>query len=123
METEAHIESERGPERGAPRDSLLLMTVFTSPQGLSLGQARVRNLSATGLMAETDSHIARGQGLTMEIRGVGVVQGRAAWARDGRVGIVFDHPIDPQQARRPVGQAPRTAVPQYLRGTLAPRRR
>jgi hypothetical protein len=54
----------------------------------------------------------------VEVRGVGWVSGRIAWATDGRVGIAFDTPIDPLLARKPVGggtQTPTFVKPIFTR--------
>ncbi|CAN5251343.1 hypothetical protein BH10PSE12_BH10PSE12_04860 [soil metagenome] len=105
---------DRGPERISPRDSLFLLTAFTTPAGVPLGKARVRNLSATGLMADCDVCPAKGQAVIVELRGVGRISGAIAWNREGRMGIVFDRPIDPQLARKPIG-AGKQPMPHYLR--------
>lgn len=64
--------------------------------------ARVRNLSAGGMMIEADIGMARGDAIETELRGIGRVKGRVAWCRGGRMGITFDERIDPEQARKPV---------------------
>jgi hypothetical protein len=114
METVLEESDDRGPARIARRDSLFLLTSFTTPDGVSLGNARVRNLSATGLMADCEAGISRGQPVIIELRGVGQVLGAVAWVREGRVGIVFDSPIDPQLARKPISTT-RQGLPDYLR--------
>lgn len=115
---------DRGPARGAPRDSLFLLTVLTSPAGVNLGRARVRNLSSTGLMADCERAFNKGDRVVMNLRGVGDVQGSIAWVKGDRVGIAFDDTIDPQLARKPVGQAKSDIVlPDYLRASHFPGRR
>lgn len=99
----------------SPRDSLFLLTAFTTPQGVSLGKARVRNLSATGLMADCDAVVSKGQSVIVELRGVGKIPGAIAWSRNGRVGIAFDSPIDPQLARKPMSKGKPAGMPDYLR--------
>ena len=108
--------AERGPARSGPRDSLFLLTNLTSNEGTPLGRARVRNLSATGLMADCERLVPVGAGIVLELRGVGRVSGRVVWSQDGKIGIAFDHEIDPQLARKPVasGSAP-SRPPSYLR--------
>jgi hypothetical protein len=56
------------------------------------------------MMAEYAAPIERGTVLQVEVRGVGWVSGRIAWATDGRVGVAFDNEIDPLLARKPVGK-------------------
>lgn len=102
--------------RKARRDSLFLLTVMTSPAGLDLGSARVRNLSATGMMADVEQPLAKGDRVFTELRGIGRISGTVAWTKDDRVGIAFDQAIDPQLARKPVGRATAgSALPPYLR--------
>lgn len=122
MDNERDI-SDRGPARSAPRDSLFLLASLTTPEGLDLGKARIRNLSATGLMADCEQVVPTGQRLCFDLRGVGLVQGVVAWSRDDKIGVAFDAPIDPQLARKPVkvGES-RQALPDYLRTAKLARR-
>lgn len=108
---------DRGPARAAPRDSLFLLTNFQTPDGVPLGKARVRNLSATGLMADCERAVPTGTQIECELRGVGKVTGVVAWVRDDKIGMAFDEPIDPQLARKPVtgAGAQQNGVPDYLR--------
>ncbi|AUW60208.1 pilus assembly protein PilZ [Sphingobium sp. SCG-1] len=111
---------ERGPARGSRRDSLFLLTILSAPDGRNLGSARVRNLSATGLMADCEKPFSQGDRVTMKLRGVGSVEGTIAWAKSDRIGVSFDAPIDPQLARRPVSDTASSAIlPEYLRVPVA----
>ena len=106
----------RGPARSGPRDSLFLLTNLASAEGTPLGRARVRNLSATGLMADCERAVPAGVRVTFDLRGVGHVSGSVVWSREGRIGIAFDQEIDPQQARKRVsGGGSRATLPDYLR--------
>lgn len=89
-----------GHGRGAARDSLLLTARLRI--GDQSADVRVRNLSAGGLMAEYAKAVSLGAAITIDVRGIGPVTGRVAWATDGRIGIAFDEPIDPKLARKPV---------------------
>ena len=111
--------SDRGPARAAPRDSLFLLTTLSTPEGAQLGKARVRNLSATGLMADCERAVPAGIQIICDLRGIGKVTGVVAWSREDKIGLAFDEPIDPQLARKPVGVAAtqQTLVPDYLRTT------
>ncbi|CAM8661123.1 MULTISPECIES: PilZ domain-containing protein [Sphingobium] len=110
--------SDRGPARAAPRDSLFLLTTLSTPEGAQLGKARVRNLSATGLMADCERAVPAGIKIICDLRGIGKVTGMVAWSRDDKIGLAFDEPIDPQLARKPVGAATQqTLMPDYLRTT------
>jgi hypothetical protein len=118
MDDEQDI-SDRGPARAAPRDSLFLLTTLTTPEGAQLGKARVRNLSATGLMADCERAVPAGIQIICDLRGIGKVTGMVAWSREDKIGLAFDELIDPQLARKPVGASatPQTLVPDYLRTT------
>jgi hypothetical protein len=108
--------ADRGPARGAARDSLFLLTVISSPEGVDLGKARIRNLSASGLMADSERPFRVGERIRVELRGLGKVDGAIAWTKGERIGIAFDQRIDPQQARKPVSQnRGEPALPVYLR--------
>lgn len=108
--------SDRGPARAAPRDSLFLLTTLSTTDGAPLGKARVRNLSATGLMADCERAVPAGAQVICDLRGIGPVAGTVAWSRGDKIGLAFDEPIDPQLARKPVtGKAPQQLVPDYLR--------
>lgn len=85
------------------RDSLLLVAQFRLAGQSETIQVRVRNLSAGGLMAEVPKPIDIGTMVEVDVRGVGWVTGRVAWVAAGRAGVAFDHLIDPQAARKPVG--------------------
>jgi hypothetical protein len=105
----------QGPARTAPRDSLFLMTVVSAPEGRTVGKARVRNLSATGLMADVDKALREGDNVSLTLRGVGEVTGKVVWTEQKRIGIKFDSDIDPKQARKPVGTGCEDqSVPHYL---------
>ena len=107
---------DRGPARSAPRDSLFLLASLATPEGVPLGRVRIRNLSATGLMADCERAVPAGARVEFDLRGIGKVSGTVAWSRDERIGISFDESVDPQLARKPVsGTMPTQAVPDYLR--------
>lgn len=93
---------EDASNRAKPRDSLFLAARFTA-MGMPAEQVRVRNLSAGGMMVEYPAPIDPGTRVEVELRGIGQVGGRVAWATDGRIGIAFDRHIDPLKARKPVG--------------------
>lgn len=112
---DAQDSSDRGPARSAPRDSLFLLTSFSTPEGAPLGKARIRNLSATGLMADCERAVPAGARLEFDLRGIGKVTATVAWARGDKVGLAFDEPIDPQLARKPVSNGVAQQLPDYLR--------
>ncbi|WP_370172394.1 PilZ domain-containing protein [Sphingobium abikonense] len=115
--------SDRGPARSSPRDSLFLMASLFAADGRSLGRARIRNLSATGLMADCEMPLAAGQKVALDLRGVGRITGTIAWSRDSKIGLAFDEVIDPQLARKPVSSGSAQSMPDYLRAPRAGRLR
>ncbi len=97
--------SGEAPQAGArtrKRDSLLLMGTIKAAGDYARQEQpiRIRNLSSTGLMA--DSHLEYDEGalVEVELRGIGLVQGEIVWVREGRMGITFAEPVDPLRARR-----------------------
>lgn len=115
--------ADRGPARSAPRDSLFLLTSLSTPEGAPLGKARIRNLSATGMMADCERAVPANVRVHLDLRGIGLVQGVVAWSREDKIGVAFDEPIDPQQARKPVAVGvSQKAMPDYLRTTQLRRR-
>ncbi|MBO9576382.1 MAG: PilZ domain-containing protein [Sphingobium sp.] len=100
----------------AKRDSLFLLAEVIRETGEPMGKAKIRNLSATGLMADCDFVFLIGDRLVFDLRGVGAVPGQVAWVKDLRIGFAFDRAIDPQQARKPVSMnASADNMPFYLR--------
>lgn len=100
-------------QRNEDRDSLFLKAVLRFPVSDVEGEVRIRNLSAGGLMAEAPVRVARGEKVEINLRTIGWISGSVAWVTEGRLGIAFDHPIDPKAARNPVG-ASNVELPRYL---------
>lgn len=99
-----------GAHAARARDSLLLMAQIRFGGASEAVSVRIRNLSAGGLMAELATNLERGHPAEVEVRGIGWVPGKIAWCVEGRTGIAFDQPIDPQRARKPVTVSPRGPV-------------
>lgn len=87
----------------AKRDSLFLNANLRRLGDSHALAVRVRNISAGGLMAEVAEPFGPDAEVEVEVRGIGWIRGRIAWQTEGRAGIAFDTPIDPQRARKPVG--------------------
>ena len=88
------------------RDSLFLLARMWVDGSARELRVRVRNLSAGGLMVELPEPVSPDSAVEIELRGLGRVTGRVAWQTEGRAGIAFDVPVDPQLARTPVGARP-----------------
>src|SRR5690349_15805187 len=83
-------DEEDDPKRVESRDSMFLHGAINRPGSDETITMRVRNLSAGGLMAECSHEFARGEAVELELRGIGVVNGRIAWATAGRIGVAFE---------------------------------
>jgi hypothetical protein len=90
-------------QRGDSRDSMFLQAMMQVAGENHSIQVRIRNLSAGGLMGDCSLPLPQGQEVSFEIRNIGTVPGRIAWADGQRIGVAFDMAIDPQLARKPVG--------------------
>ena len=101
--------------RGADRDSLFMQASLILPGQPDPVVVRVRNLSAGGMLAEAKVHIAQGAAIEVDLRNVGPVPGRVVWAGEGKFGIAFDRPVDPQAVRRQV--VSESDLPPHLRRT------
>ncbi|HEV2567510.1 MAG TPA: PilZ domain-containing protein [Sphingomonas sp.] len=114
---------EAARDRASERRNFFLSTNLA---GLSEGtlNARVRNLSAGGMMvelaAEPEPEIVRGQRLTAELRNIGRIKGEIAWCEGRRFGIRFDREINPEAARKPLVAGEGT--PDYVKPILVPGR-
>jgi len=92
-------------QRKSTRDSLFLLATLSTSGPAGEISVRVRNLSAGGMMVETPTPLGKDEFVICELRGIGRVGGRIAWAAPGRLGVMFDHEVDPRDARKPVGGA------------------
>jgi hypothetical protein len=105
-----HAAVEAAANRHDVRDSLLLAAQFRVVGQAHSISVRIRNLSAGGLMAEVADPLPLGDAVEIEVRGIGWIPGRVAWAAAGRIGIAFDNPIDPMAARKPIGTVAKPPV-------------
>lgn len=98
-------EDSKNLRRAASRDSLFLSATIrrAADPGHEPLPVRVRNLSSVGMMADHNDRCLPGDQVTVVIRGIGAVDGKVAWVKNGRVGVSFDVEVDPKQARKPVG--------------------
>jgi len=98
-------EAPRQPgNRERKRDSLLLLGTIKAAGDYAreTQQIRIRNLSSTGLMADSKVEYDLGAHVEIGLRGIGLIDGEIVWVRDGRMGITFRETIDPKRARRTV---------------------
>jgi hypothetical protein len=101
--------------RSADRDSLFLQAGLIIPGCADPVTVRVRNLSPGGMLAEAKVKVAQGAVVEVDLRNVGPVVGRVIWVGEGKFGIAFDRPVDPQAVRRQV--VSQSDLPPHLRRT------
>ena len=89
--------------RDSGRDSMFLHATLRSAGQQDGYVVRVRNISAGGMMADAAGRFRQDEPVEVELRGVGAVPARIAWADEGRIGVAFLAHIDPRLTRRPVG--------------------
>lgn len=100
--------------REKSRDSLFLQAVVVAegrPEPISV---RVRNLSTGGMLAESNVVLADGTAVVTDLPNIGAISARVVWSANGKFGLAFDQPIDPQAVRRKVVQ--KAEVPAVLSG-------
>lgn len=94
-----------GIDRAATRINFFLTTEVSSERHPAM-TARVRNLSAGGMMiefkVEPEPELTFAAPVVAQLRGIGRVRGRIAWSEGARFGIKFDNAIDPELARKSV---------------------
>jgi hypothetical protein len=94
--------------RHVSRESLLLLANLRVDGQETSHRVRVRNLSAGGMMAETDAAVARGSRVSVQLPSIGWVDGSVAWRQDNRFGIAFVDTIDPAKVREPASMPSET---------------
>ena len=72
--------------------SLLLVARLVTARGDQL--CRVRNISSGGLMLETETRIAQGERVRIELRKLQAAEGTVVWTREHRAGVQFLTPVD-----------------------------
>lgn len=72
--------------------TLLLGKLFTENSGANL--CRIRNVSENGMMIESHRSLIVNRNICVELRSGTRLEGRVAWANQGRAGVQFHQPID-----------------------------
>lgn len=108
--------------RATRRDSMFLhATLRRNGDGPPLTM-RIRNLSAGGMMAEIGEPFTKGDRISIDLRGIGMLEGIVAWREESRIGVAFAQEIDPRLARKSVAVRPAsTPAPAPLRTVRRPR--
>ena len=89
-----------------PRQRLMRRAI-TSIDGEKV-EVRLRNISSMGALAECDLPVAPGTELTIDIVGVGPMQGVVRWAQAGKFGIQFVRRSTSRASRPSASAAKRT---------------
>ena len=89
-------------QRRAPRDSVFLFAELRFEGQQEKHVIKVRNVSSTGLMAESNIHVVPGAIVAINLRNIGWVSGSVSWAANKRFGVMLDSEIDPRRARSPM---------------------
>ena len=103
--------------RHTARDSMFMVADIVFEHEAAALRVKVRNLSATGMMAQIKHNAAVGSRVTVALPNCDEVCGTIAWAEGERIGIAFDKEIDPKQVRRQ-SQSTGTPTPSYTRAAL-----
>ncbi len=107
--------AEAGPlARDKTRESIFLGAQLIFPHSIQPMGARVRNISPGGMMVDFSASVVIDEKVVADIKGIGPVAGKVAWAANGRIGIAFEREIDPRMARVKVSEgAPVTNYHNY----------
>ncbi|HUQ14043.1 MAG TPA: helix-turn-helix transcriptional regulator [Novosphingobium sp.] len=93
MAVAAHFET---PDAGAGRARGARRTLRLETHGASATGAAavlIHNISATGLLLESDTPIAAGETIEIDLPLVGMTPGRAVWSSGKLIGCRFDAPL------------------------------
>ena len=93
----------------------LILTSHYTPEDLKDAGAKIGYLET---LKEIAGESADAYPFVVDLRNIGKVHGRVAWARGKRFGLNFDKIVDPKLARAPVGTGPSEA-PRYARPAVA----
>jgi hypothetical protein len=96
------------------RDSLFLMAEVRLEGDSASHKVKVRNLSAGGMMAESDMAVVRGARVTVDLRNLPSIAGTVAWVQENRFGVAFAQEIDPRAPRNQVGNSD-ISTPRFVR--------
>lgn len=95
------------------RESMFLLAAVRFVEGADPLSVRVRNISSGGMMIDSAVEYAKGHRVLVELKNIGLINAYVAWSTATRMGIAFDHEIDPKLARQPlVKSAP---IPEYAK--------
>ena len=85
--------------RERTRDSLFMGAKISIIDSAVVAPTVIRNLSVGGVMIDCPTGLREGARVNLNLRNLGNVSGSVAWVRDGRAGVMFDAPINPDDIR------------------------
>lgn len=103
LNSEHDPQSENADSRVRDRDSMFVKARMRLSERGEEVEARVRNISAGGLMAEAPVEATRGERVEVDLRNIGWVFGSVAWSTGRKFGVAFNAPINPKLVRNPIG--------------------
>jgi len=92
LANKARIEAEGFQCAREPRHRLMRRAI-ASLDGYAV-EVKLRNISAMGALVDCKEPVSPGQPITMDIVGVGPVQGIVRWAQSGKFGLLFEENFD-----------------------------
>ena len=97
-------QSDQPLQSSRERRRTVMLRATLSVDGSPAGDARVRDISSGGMMADCITPVATGAQVAISLRGLGDLTGSIAWATCDRIGVLFDQPVDPSRVlRAPAG--------------------
>ena len=107
--------------RNSRRDSILLLADLKLENDDRAYRVKIRNLSASGVMAEGTVNVTRGTRLRIDFRDAGQVWGSVAWREGDRFGIAFENDIDPEAVRKTLDAVDANGfeVPSHIRNGIS----
>ena len=109
-----------GDNRHISRDSLFILADLRRDGESGEHRVKVRNLSAGGMMGESELRIVTGERIQVNLRQVGWVDGLVAWVQDNRFGVAFARDIDPKVVRAGGDAAAATDLTRRFTAAVSP---
>jgi len=106
-------------QRERKRDSLFMGAKISIVNSAIAVPTVIRNLSVGGVMIDCSIGLRKGARVNLNLRNIGNVAGCVTWVRDGRAGVMFDDPIDPDDVRSSI-KKPKVRTPEVKGASLAP---
>jgi phage gp46-like protein len=86
--------AEKPPERRSAQRQVAVILVAKLSIGSNNSVCRIKNISTSGALLETNTSLFQGQSVTIELRSDLRAFGRVMWSNNGHAGIKFDAQIE-----------------------------